>query len=40
MGTISIFLLITEGFEWRYVVMLLLGGLIAAAMPYEVKRVD
>ncbi|AHZ10629.1 hypothetical protein [Bacillus phage Megatron] len=39
-GTISIFLMVTEGFSWTYLIALLTSGVISAFLPYEVRRVE
>ncbi|WP_179195094.1 hypothetical protein [Bacillus thuringiensis] len=38
LGTLSVFFIVTEGFNWKYVTTLLVSAVLAVLLPYEVRR--
>lgn len=39
-GVISVFCMVTDGFDWVYVFCLLVSAAITTMLPYELRRVD
>ncbi|AMW62445.1 hypothetical protein AARONPHADGERS_52 [Bacillus phage AaronPhadgers] len=40
LGTISIFCMVTEGFDWKFVIGLVISALITVNSPYSIRRRD
>jgi len=38
MGTLSVFFIVTDGFKWKYAVILFVSAILAVLLPYEVRR--